>query len=156
MMRASGARLTWQDAAGRPLLEVAMASVEGGVSSTSGMEGPITLREARCRLFEDGKPTTWLNAPVAVWNAGELVASQGAKAGSLDGRMTTDARRATWYAEKKLLTLTAPTCRLKEQTGPALLAQGPSAEWTGGVLSLLHGVQGHTEDGITTMSAQRL
>jgi lipopolysaccharide transport protein LptA len=155
-LTAEGGELSWEDQQGRPLLVVKMASVTGTGSPATGTAGPVTMSGAECRLFEAGKPTTWLKAPVVVWENGRLVAPKGATAGSVDGRMATQARTAQWTAKERLLELTSPVCEARRPGEATLVAEGPTARWTGGVLTLPAGVRAHTSDGAATMRAERM
>jgi lipopolysaccharide transport protein LptA len=153
---AEGSEMEWRDEQDRPLLVVKMASVTGSGSPTTGTAGPMTMRGAECRLFEEGKPTTWLKAPEVVWDNGHLLAPKGATAGSVDGRMTTRARTARWTSKQRLLDLEAPVCEARRPGEATLVAEGPSATWSGGLLTLSAGVKAHTSDGLATMQAERM
>jgi lipopolysaccharide transport protein LptA len=146
-----------QDSQGRLVMVARIKDADATLQPSDPSQGPVMLNRADLTLYKEGKPSLWLKAPVAAWNAGLLTAPHGADSGSLDGKITLHGKQqVTWTAKSDLLSVSKATCELREPGRPTLLAQGPTATWQNGLLTLPSGGSAHAADGSASMRADQV
>jgi lipopolysaccharide export system protein LptA len=152
----SGMKWHVEDAAGRPVLAARVATVAGTVQPTNPSEGPVALKQADWTLFKEGKPSLWLKAPLATWQEGRLVATQGARCGTVDGKLGLEGKAVSWTARSGLLSVSTARCELREPSQPVMLTESPAASWQDGLLTLPSGARAHASDRSASVRADRV
>lgn len=156
---------TAKDGAGRPMISLKVALMRTAFSPGSGIEGPVALQGVRGTLYREGQPSMWLEAPEAAWEDGVLKAVKGVRSGTVDGRLACDGERAEWTARGDRLKVDRARCQTRAAKGTPssakgatydLNAEGPSAVWEAGKLTMAHGFMARTTDGAATLKAKTL
>jgi hypothetical protein len=155
-VRVTQGRWRVEDELGQPVLAARTPEVEAQIQPEDPSQGPVTLKGADLTLYEEGKPSLWLKAPVATWQAGILRAEKGARSGTVDRKLTLQGQAATWTARTGLLRLARARCELRTPSQPTLAATGETATWQNGLLTLPTGAQARAADGSSSTRADQI
>lgn len=148
-LRVTGDRNSFavMDEQGRPLLEARVERIDGAVRPDQGIQGPVMMRRAKCRLYQQGKPQLDLEAPEATWDGERLVAGKTAHGKTADGKMVLDAKTAAWTATGGLLALEGARLDSLEKGKPTFTAEAARAEVAGTVITMPAGAVGRNPEG---------
>ncbi len=102
---ATGNKFTIDDRQGRRLIEAQVEKVDGTFQPGKGQQGVVKFAQAKCRLFQQGKPQMDMQAPFATWDGERLVADRTAHAVTSDGQTVVDAQHAVWTSDTGALDL---------------------------------------------------
>jgi len=126
-VQATGNSFTIDDAQGRRLLEAKVHKLDGTVDLEKGLQVPIKLQQAKCRLFRGGKPQMDLESPTAIWDGKQLIADKSAHAVTSDKQTIIDSGKAVWTADTGHLALDNAKLQAKRQGKLDFTAEGPKA-----------------------------
>jgi lipopolysaccharide export system protein LptA len=135
------------DTQGRPLLEAKVERVDGAMSPTTGLQGPVQMKQAKCLLYQGGKPQMNLDAPEATWDGKTLVASKTAHGVTSDGATVLDAQKAVWTADNGVLNLEQANVQSLERGKTTFTAEAPKAEVNGNLITMPAGGVGRNPGG---------
>ncbi|MFN3650234.1 MAG: hypothetical protein ACK47B_11700 [Armatimonadota bacterium] len=138
---------TVQDKRGKMILSAKVERVAGAVAQGQGLEGPVKMYKAKCRLYEDGKPHMDMESDEATWDGKQLSTQAPAHGVTTDGKMIVDGQRAVWTAETGHLDL--KTAKLQAMKGKKVdfTAEGPHAEVHNRVATLNSGAKAYNPQG---------
>jgi lipopolysaccharide transport protein LptA len=156
IVKVVGGRFQVEDNRGRLVMTAQIQNANATLQPSDPSQGPVTIYQAHWTLYKEGKPSLWLDAPVATWQGGLLTAPRGARSASIDGRIALRGKTATWVARTDLLTVSTAGCELRDPGRPAVLAQGPRATWQNGLLTLPSGAIAHAADRSASMRADQV
>ncbi len=142
-----GNEFTVDDADGKRILEARVERVVGKVQPGKGLDGPVRLQKAKCRLFRQGKPQYDLESPEVVWDGKQLFAERSGEAVSADKATQITARRVTWTAESGLLELEQGKVVGLRQGRVHFTAAAPRAQIVNRVAVMPAGAEAHNETG---------
>jgi lipopolysaccharide transport protein LptA len=155
-LRVTGSKFQVTDARGRLVLIARIPQANALLQPEKPSQGPLTLSRADCTLYKEGMPSLWLKAPVAKWQGGVLTSAQGARCGTVDGKLALQGKTVTWTAGNHRLSVGSARCELRQIGRPPMLAEGPTAIWQGGLLTLPSGAQARAADRSASMRADRV
>lgn len=135
------------DEQGRRILEAQVATVDGAVQPGKGLQGPVRLKQAKCRLFQGGRPSLDLQSPEFTWDGKELKSEQAAHAVTADGSTIIDAGRATWTAAGGVLELEQAKLQSRRGGRVDFTAEGPRARVAEGIVLLTEGAVARGDQG---------
>jgi lipopolysaccharide export system protein LptA len=122
-----GNRFQVDDDVGRRLLTADVRKMDGKVLPGKGIDGPVRMVEARCRLYDRGKHRLNLTSPEATWNGEQLVSDRPTRAVTAEGDRIMDAAHAAWTASNNRLDLTQAKLQSLQQGRLELTAEAPTA-----------------------------
>ena len=137
-VRSDGSSFAIDDDKGRRLLDAKVGSMEGTVVPGTGIQGPVKLLKVKSRLYQEGKPQIDLQAPEAVWDGKQLIATKTAHAVTADKKMIIDSQKATW---------TAATGELELETAKLQGMKNGKLDFTA------EGAKAHVKDRLVTIPA---
>jgi lipopolysaccharide export system protein LptA len=135
------------DTDGRPLIEAKVDRIDGAMRPDQGIQGPVQMRKAKCRLYQKGKPQMDLVAPEATWDGKQLVAGKTAHGTTTDGGMVLDAQKAVWTADNGILMLDGANVQSLEKGKTTFTADAPKAEVNGNIITMPAGGIGRNPEG---------
>jgi len=116
-----------EDDKGRPIMEAKVKRVDGMVQSGEGLQGPVKMLGADCRLYENGKPSMDMQSDEATWDGEQLTTQKPAHGVTADKKTIIDARLATWTAESGNLDLTDAKLQAMKNGKLDFTTEGPKA-----------------------------
>jgi lipopolysaccharide export system protein LptA len=136
-----------QDEKGRQLLEARVEKVDGTFKPGVGLQGPVKLRMAKCRLFQQGKPQLNLDSPEAFWDGERLTTDKTAHAVTADGEMVLDAQKAVWTADTGHLDLETAKVEARKAGKTDFTAEAPKAKVVEKLVTMPAGAAGRNPEG---------
>lgn len=135
------------DALGNHILEAKVVQVDGSMRPDKGIEGPVLMHNAKCLLYQKGKPQMHLDAPEATWDGQRLVANKTAHGKTAEGDMVIDSQTAVWTSETGVLLMDAAKMQSLKKGKVTFNADAPKAEVRGQLVTMPAGAVGHNPDG---------
>jgi hypothetical protein len=75
-VRVVGGQFQVEDSAGQVVMSAQIRDANAVIQPSDPSKGPVTVYQANWTLYKDGQPSLWMQAPVAIWQAGLLTASR--------------------------------------------------------------------------------
>ena len=135
------------DALGNHILEAKVEKVDGAMRPDRGIEGPILMHQAKCLLYQKGKPQMHLDAPEATWDGQRLVANKTAHGRTAEGDMVVDSQTAIWTSDTGVLQMDAAKMQSLKKGKVTFNADAPKAEVRGQLVTMPAGAVGNNPDG---------
>jgi hypothetical protein len=132
---------------GLRILEAQVETMGGTVMPSSGLEGPVRMLKARCKLFQDGKPQMELESPEATWDGKHLTSDKPTHAVTSDGTTVIDSQKTVWTAETGHLALEQTKLQALKGGQPDFTAEAPKAEVHRQVATMPSGAVGRNPSG---------
>lgn len=138
---------TVQDAKGKMILTAKVEHVQGAVATGAGLQGPVNMIKAKCRLFQEGKPHMDMVTDAATWDGKQLITQAPAHGVATDGTSILDAHRATWTAETGHMAMQQGKMQSLKNGKTEFTAQGARVEVQDRVVNIASQARGWNPDG---------
>jgi hypothetical protein len=149
----SGNDFSVDDEQGRKLIEAAVENVDGKVVG-GGLDGPVKLNKAKCKLYREGKLEFTLDTPQATWDGKKLISEKPLRAVTAKGDKVIDAEKGAWTASNNQLDL--ERAKLQSMAGKKveMTAEAPKAVVLNKIATMAQGGIGRNPDGDQMTASQ--
>jgi len=135
------------DKDGKRLIEAQVRNVDARITPGKGLDGPVRMKQAKCRLFKAGKPQMELESAEAIWDGKKLYTEKSAHAVSSDKLTVMDAGKAVWTADTGHLSLEAATVKQMKNGKVDFTADAATAQVVEKVVTMPAGATGRNQEG---------
>jgi hypothetical protein len=142
-----GTTFSLDDPNGLPILKASAEKFQGLVRGSAGLQGPVTLQQARCQLFEKGKPSMTFESPEAVWDGEHLSSEKTARAVMSDGNTRIESQKAVWTAATGALAVDGAELQGFRRGKVEFTATAPHADIVQGTATMPRGALGRNAAG---------
>jgi lipopolysaccharide export system protein LptA len=146
-VEASTNSFTVNDVKGRRLLEAKMERMTGTTKPGVGLQGPVVMHQAKCRLFQDGKPSMDLESPEALWDGERLYTDKTAHGVTADKKTVIDAQKVVWTADTGHLALETAKLQAIKKGQTDFTAEAPKAEVANRIVTMPASATGRNREG---------
>lgn len=146
-IESTGSTFNVANAQGKRLIDAKVGRMEGNAQSQEGLQGPVMMHQARCRLYEDGQPSIDLVSSEAVWDGKQLITKSPAHGVTTDGKTIIDAQKMIWTADTAHLALDQAKLQAMDKGKVNFTADGPKATVLNRIVTMTDGGRARNPDG---------